>query len=536
MRVRSCGLLTPVCLFSVFACGDDPIATASTGDSTTTTASTTEPTTTDAPPTTSTSATTTDTPEPAPAIARGIRLTRVTATQGVQTEIVRDGLELPPETHTVPLISRRKTVLRTDWSLHASFVPRELLARLTIYTPEGDTHVDEYRAMVDGPSNDGDFARTFRWQLPASLVRPGMEYRIEAFEADPDYTAGEVSDPPPILPLAGRGTLAVEDNPMVLKVELIPIKHVFNGMTCMPTVTDADVLELQKWIEQHNPVERAELTLLDPLEYTESIGTSQQGFVPVLTALGLHRAKQKPAPNVYWYGLLESCDAYPGLLGQAYGIPDAPTVTLAFQRIATGRFLGSGVAARDTFVHEIGHCQGRYHVRCSGGEAGYDTDYPYPNGRIGVWGYGIHDTQLRSPTGARDYMTYCSDTFVSDFGWDLTYDFIKELSSWDAADLAPTAPLLVGTLYPDGTATWWTTTGAPPSRGRGPNTRVEFTSAGATVSLPASVGDIPDAEARIITAPLPANWAAVDSLRLVVAGQPRNTTQRSAVRELHLAP
>ena len=213
-----------------------------------------------------------------------------------------------------------------------------------------------------------------------------------------------------------------------------------------------------------------------------------------------------------------------------------PTVELAFQRIAAGRFLGSGAAARDTFVHEVGHSQGRYHVRCSGGEAGYDPDYPHPNGRIGVWGYGIHDTQLRSPTGARDYMTYCADSFVSDYGWDLTYDFIKELSSWDAAHLAPTAPLLVGTLYPDGTATWWTTTGAPPSRGRGPNTRVEFTSAGATVSLPASVGDIPDAEARIITAPLPANWAAVDSLRLVIAGQPRNTTQRSAVRELHLAP
>ena len=234
MLLRSCGLLTPVCLFSVLACGDDPVATTSSESDSSTDTSTTSPGTTTSSTTSPTPTTTTadtDTGEPAPAIARGIRLTRVTATQGVQTEIVRDGLELPPDSYAVPLISRRKTVLRTDWSLHASFAPRELLARLSVYTPEGEVHVDEYKAMVAGPSNDGDFDRTFRWQLPAELVRPGMEYRIEAFETDPGYAEGEVSDPPPILPLAGRGKLVVEDNPMVMKVELIPIKHVFDGMT-----------------------------------------------------------------------------------------------------------------------------------------------------------------------------------------------------------------------------------------------------------------------------------------------------------------
>ncbi len=544
MRDRSCGLLTPVCLFSVIACGDDPVATTDTNaastTSETTTAETAAPTTTAEPPTTSDTPTTASTGEVVepPAIARGIRLTRVTATQGVQTEIVRDGLELPPEDYTVPLISRRKTVLRADWSLHADFVPRELLARLTVYTPEGETHVDEYKALVEGPSNDGDFARTFRWQLPADLVRPGMEYRIETFEADPDAASGEVSDPPPILPLAGRGTLVVEDNPMVIKVELIPVKHVFDGMTCMPTITDDDLLAMKNWLEQHNAVERADVTVAEPMEYTESIGKSEEGFVPVLTALGILRAKLDPPANVYWYGLLQSCDAYPfGLLGQAYGIPDAPTRGLGFQRIATGRYFGSGAEARDTFVHEVGHSQGRYHIRCSGGEAGTDADYPHPNGRIGVWGYGIHDTQLRSPTGFRDYMSYCNNSFVSDYGWDLTYDFIKELSSWDMAGApADDAPLLVGTLHSDGRATWWTTRGSAPQRGRGPDTRVEFAIAGATITLPASVGEIPDSSAQVVAAPLPARWAEVDALRLVVAGQLRHASPRAAVRELHAAP
>lgn len=555
---------TPVCLFSVhllcggLACGGDDVAqtdsaqagTSSTGDATTpatTGADTTATTTTAVTPTTTAAESTTDATDattgpalPDLEVARGIRLTRVTATQGVQTEIVRDGLEVAPEEYAVALISRRKTVLRADWSLHAAFTPRELIGRLTIWTPEGDTHVDEFKTFVDAPSNDGDLFKTFAWQLPADLVRPGMEYRIEAFEADPALATGEVSDPPPVLPLPGRGTLVVEDNPMKIKVLLVPIKHVFEGDTCMPEIFDVDIKAMRLEMEQHNAVEIAEITLGEPLEYKESIGTAEDGFVPVLTALGIRRAADKPPDNLYYYGLITSCDSYPpGLLGQAYAITDDKTPEFAFQRIATGRYQGSGEMAKETFVHEVGHCQGRYHIRCSGGEAGTDDNYPYPNGRIGVWGYGIHDTKLRSPTGFRDYMSYCDRSFVSDYGWDLTYAYIKELSSWDAAAPPPApdaGPLLLGTVYTDGTSQWWTTHGSVPRRGSGPTTLLEFTADGETVALPASFADIPHSTAHAVAVRLPDRWSAVKKIALRVDGKLRASAPRSAVRELHLAP
>ena len=44
---------------------------------------------------------------------------------------------------------------------------------------------------------------------------------------------------------------------MELKVELVPVQHVFAGMTCTPTITDADVQAMKVWLEQHNPIERA---------------------------------------------------------------------------------------------------------------------------------------------------------------------------------------------------------------------------------------------------------------------------------------
>ncbi len=450
----------------------------------------------------------------------------------MQTELVRDGLELPASELSVALISRRKTVLRADWSLHADFTPRELIGRLTVWTPEGETHVDEFKVLVDGPSNDGDLFKTFAWQLPAELVRTGLEYRIEAFEVDPALATGEVSDPPPILPLPGRGTLIVEDEPMVLKVVLIPVKHVFGGETCMPEITDADVDAMRIWLEQHNPVEYADLTVGEPFEYTASIGESQEGFVPILTELSMRRAADAPGDNVYYYGLLTSCDDYPpGLGGQAFGIPEAPLPGLAHQRVSVGRYSGSGVAARDTFVHEVGHSQGRFHIRCSGGEAGIDADYPHPNGRIGVWGYGVHDTFLRSPIGYRDYMSYCSISFVSDYGWALTHATIRELSSWDSgAAPAASEPLLVGTVYEDGRSTWWTTRGSVPRSGRAPATQVEFIRDGETLTTPASLAEIPDASAKVVTAALPPQWPTVSAVQLRVAGQLRAAAPRSAVR------
>lgn len=471
--------------------------------------------------------------------ARGVRLTRMTATQAVQTDIVVDGVEVPVDEYGVRLISRRKTVLRANWSLHAGFVPRELIGRLTIWTPEGDKEVDDWQVLVDGPSSDGDLKKTFSWQLAPEHVRPGLEYRVAAYEVDGAMPEGEVSDPPPVLPLAGRGTLQVEDHPMEIKVRIVPVKHVFMGETCMPTVTEDDLKDMAIWMEMHNPVERAILELGEPLEYTKSIGAEMEGFTPINDELAIRRAADAPPDNLYYYGVLESCDGYPtGLLGQAIAITEGNAPGFAHQRIASGRYLASGVGARETFVHEVGHSQGRYHIECSGGEAGTDPNYPHANGRIGEWGYGVHDTALRSPTAYRDYMTYCNPAFVSDYGWELTYDYIQELTSWDyeGPPVDPDAgPLLRGTLYGDGSSRWWTTNGSVPmgSRIAGPETVVEFDVDGAVVTAAAAVTEIPHATARSVTARLPADWAAASGLKLRVGGEVAASAAREAVAEHH---
>jgi hypothetical protein len=449
--------------------------------------------------------------------ARGIRLTRLTANQGVQVELVSEGLEVPPEEQGTRLIAGRRTLLRGFWSLHADFEPRELVGQLTIDAPDGSVIEQEFVVMVDGDSADG--GASFQWLLEPDDVVSGMQFRARILEPDPSMTTLQVSDPPPVAPLPGQGTLQVYDAPLELQIVLVPVLHQFEGCETMPEITEQDVEDLRHALEQTNPVQRAFFSVREPMPYTQSIADGP-AFTPILVELAKTRTDDDVADNVYYYGLLQSCDGFPsGLGGQAIGIPDAPTRENASQRVSTGRWNGSGAAAARTFVHEIGHSQGRRHVRCSGGEAGIDVNYPHPNGRIGVWGFGIYDFVLRSPTGGRDYMSYCSDRFISDYGWELVIPVIETLTSWDyeTGEPQPRATMLYGVLHEDGTQDWWTAPGGLPGSTTGEHTIV-YELGGVPITMPSSIQPIPHGSAQLVIAPLPAAPSAITSAWLAPGG------------------
>ncbi|MEZ4426921.1 MAG: hypothetical protein R3A51_04410 [Nannocystaceae bacterium] len=477
----------------------------------------------------------TDTEGPAPLeYARGIRLTHVTVNQGVQVEIVQDGVEVAPADYSSIVIEGRPLAIRAHWTLHADFTPRELTGRLTLYRPDDTVYVDDFTVMVSGPSNDAALSKTFSWLLPAELVEPGARYRITAHEPDPELAVGEVSDPPPVLPLAGKGDLGITPGAMQMKVVLVPVLHQLDGCEQAPEITDEDVAAMREELEENNPIQEALVTVREPMPYSAPIGDQNMGFAPILTALAQQRAEDNPPENVYYYGLMESCDGYPpGLAGQANGIPSAPIKSLAHMRVSAGRFSGSGENAKSTFVHEVGHSQGRYHIRCSGGEAGIDPDYPHSNGRIGVWGFGIHDHELRSPTGARDYMTYCSNEWVSDYGWGLVVPVIAELTSWDSEASTPSAAaILAGALYPDGTSEFWTVRGDVPASDYTPGYALALETASGPVLVPAHVSPRADDPTLNVFAPLPAGTE-LQGVTLVERGAPRASAAGAAIRRLH---
>ncbi len=526
-----------VCLASLllFACGDD---VSSAGDDSGTSGTSGSESSTSGDPSAGTTSTTDDTADastsggadessttdgPPPEeleFAKDIRLDRITVNQATQVTLVADGIEVPGEDYNTRVITGRRTLLRGFWSLHANFEPRDILGRLTIDYPDGTRLEQDFTQFVAGESSDGAGAASFQWLLEPDEVVPGMTYRVRLYEPAGTEAPGELSDPPPVAPLAGPGTLDIYDVPLQIRIVLVPVQHEFEGKTCTPDVTDEDVLVMQQALEQTNPVQRTIFEVREPMVYTESIAEGPTGgFTPVLAALATLRAEDDPDPSVYYYGLLDSCDGFPsGLGGQAINIAGEPTENNGGDRISTGRWNGSGAGAAGTFVHEIGHNQSRRHVRCSGGEAGIDAAYPHAGGRIGVWGFGIHDFELHTPSGGRDYMTYCSSEWVSDYSWEYTLEIIEVLTGFDVAGTTPSDDVvLAGLIHEDGSADWWTQRGTvDPDTALG-NARFE-TPAG-PVDTVARVRPVPHGHsARYVEVPLPASARSLSAVDISAPG------------------
>jgi hypothetical protein len=417
--------------------------------------------------------------------APGIRLTRLTLNQGVQVELIAGNELRAAEDYAVPLLEGRPMLVRAHYSVHAEFEPRELLGRLRVrYGDEREELLLDSLVEVAGDSVEGSLHHTFAWYLEPEMVVDGLQLRADVYEnrayepgseptPDPEAEGAARLDAPALPWAGGDAAITAGVEPMRMHVVLVPIEHHYDGCVSDASVYEEEVAAMRRELEQNNPVQRAELSVHEPVVWEESIGESDKGFSPILTMLSMLHIDDGAAPWVYYYGLITSCDGYPsGLLGQAIAIPQEIDPGLGFLRVAAGRYAGSGQTAAETFVHEIGHTQGRFHVRCSG-EAGVDPNYPYVGGITGGWGFGIYDLRLRSPAGSRDYMTYCANEWVSDYGYRAVWPVVETLTQWaieagedeGGAGLRASAAqdfdeILVGALYGDGSLEWWTARGS----------------------------------------------------------------------------
>jgi hypothetical protein len=340
-----------------------------------------------------------------------------------------------------------------------------------------------------------------------------VRYQVQLFEAGTGWESLPEVATPPSTP-AEPDYLGVESAELAMKVVLVPVAY--SGPGCSETV-EADEATLRRYADalyQQNPIETLDIRWDDPYVVDDLDLTRSGDFFALLGRAQQYRASQAPDPNTYYYLLFDNCGECIGdgggcLLGVAGGIT-GDAVSDAPLRVAIGtQYLSGSEVGMDTFVHEIGHTQGRSHVACPGAAAaGPDPTYPYEGGEIGVWGFGVRDFQIRNASTHTDYMSYCNPTWVSDWQWNATYDRIRTLTSWDSAGM--TMPedqaVLVGSVDPaSGRAQWWTDRGGITATSEGHALR--FMAGDAVLETAGVQVDAwSEGTGFTVRAPLPAGW------------------------------
>ncbi len=447
-----------------------------------------------------------------PIPAQGISVDWVEANQAIGVRIGEDGGGVGPEGRNASLLANRITLIRAFWEIESDWKPRDIEAHLTINFPDGTSDTKISSALVEGESFIGALSESFFWGLMAEESQPGITYHIELFETDPAFADPSITEPPRLPADGSEAFVGIEDSYQILKVVLIPFNYDDGGSCVTQPDTSEETMQLfEDYLYMMNPVDQVQMEIRDNIDWNQELA----GFSELNAFMSEMRFEENALPETYYYGLVDVCaGGLGGAGGQAFGIPNDPTSPdAAYQRVSSGLSLDPEWSA-ETFVHEVGHSQGRRHVACNGEEGGPDPTYPIEGGDLGEWGFGVLDFSLRHPTVYKDYMTYCNPAWVSTWGWNKVFPIIRELSTWDENYPGNGAPrsenpysgsLLVGVIEADGSEHWHTLPGGMQAlEPTEQNTRIEFVAAGRTVRQPAVVSELPDGGgARMIVAQAP---------------------------------
>jgi hypothetical protein len=479
--------------------------------------------------------------EPIPARG-GIVIERVEANSGVAVMIGKDGEAVGGSERTTVLPPRRNTLFRAYVKVPEGWEARELEARLHL-TGGGVDKVYKQKMLVKHDSRDSDINSTFSFGVAAADVQPGLKYSVELWETAPGQEDTPEGDVPPRAPYTGSAFVGIEDAYAHMRVVLVPVAYEYGSCK---TQVDAAAVEgkFKQALFQQNPLESLDFTIHEPYSVGFDL-TVYQGLSRLVSEMSQLRTAEKADPSVYYYALFDNCGE---CIGGGGGVSSGCTVGLAaditgdkesdaWRRVAAGQLIGK---PEETFVHEIGHTQGRRHIECPGGNSqGNDGTYPHANGVIGVWGFGIQDIRLRHPNTHSDYMSYCGSTWVSDWQWFHTFVRIRTLSQWDlqgktAPDPDEAGGLLIGAID-DGQEMWWTVPGSlEDDAPRSATHSVEFEFADGVDPVAAQVSVRAHGNTLNVVAPLPAGFDRRSLQRLTLhAPEGASEVPPTAVRYLH---
>lgn len=239
----------------------------------------------------------------------------------------------------------------------------------------------------------------YRAQLPLTWVAAGLQVEVVIDPVNQLAETNEADNAQSSTPAVGLAT--------DLYLTVVPVTYL--GLP--PTIPDFEPKVYQRW-PLHDLVHqiRAAYTFTGTL--TSNSLSGWNALLSQLSALrALDQSQRFPGAYRYYYGFIKA-NYDSGFAGIGYiGLP-----------VAVG--WDKPTSADELMTHELGHNFGLAHAPC-GGPANPDPDYPYPGASIGSWGIGLAQRQLKDPATFKDVMSYCANTWVSDYHYQAAQTFLE---------------------------------------------------------------------------------------------------------------
>jgi hypothetical protein len=379
-------------------------------------------------------------------LARDIKIKEVSVYQGVKIPIVRDTQAVAQR--NADLVQQREALVRVFVEPAPGFQSRPLSARLTLQDEGENSRRFEQIIAVSGVSTEQDGTSTFNLELPKDAFKSGTQYSVELRETSrcsvlTGTPVGARFPEQGLAPLAARATGPI-------KVMLVPVRYEADGSGRLPDVSPQQLTEMTRRLYSMYPTTEVQLSVRDV------VTTDRTDLGDMLDQVRELRDADAAPSDLSYYGMVRQADTF-GDYCQGTCTTGIAGFGSQNGTATAGMGVGFSETAVNTFVHELGHIYRRPHAPC-GGVASPDQSYPYPDAKLGSWGYDLQTRELFDPGTHVDFMSYCSPDWISDYNYQLILERIVVVNQHAsfrriAGSGAPRAfrTLLVGK---DGRARW----------------------------------------------------------------------------------
>ena len=370
-------------------------------------------------------------PDGCSGVAHNLTLSEIAVYQTVSVPVMKSGSEVAVATRNTDVVVGRDGMFRVFVTTGAGFVSRSLSAR--VYVQNG-TAVDSYyaKASIAGSSQEATLSSTFQVMVPKDKITQDTRYAVEVVECGGSDPAAVQSPRFPAtdgLALGARVTGG-------LKIKLIPML----ANSLLPDTSDAALAVYRSQMLATYPITDIDFSIGDQVSVTDATDWNT-----MLDQIRAKRAADKPAADVYYFGLLKpaaTLRAYCGngcVAGIGFVVTDGmgSAAQQASGRAALGLAYGD-VTSAETMVHEVGHNHGRNHAPCAppgSSISGVDPSYPYANAAVGVYGWDSRSSTLITPSYT-DIMGYCNMRWLSDYTYDGLLNRVATVDSMSMSELS----------------------------------------------------------------------------------------------------